>query len=349
MYGRSLAIVHMSNVYMFVCMLSILFSASVEMSSWAALDAIQIALVVIIAIFLANYLYVRWFMTHQRVSSLDAAEMEGFANQGEDSDGTNMVVLGNEHLFDSFYAKIYDQIVDGAQRQEMETKLTLGWAKSYRPEVHTIQVLDVGCGTGGQVAIFQDAGVGKVVGIDKSEAMIARGRTLHPKADLRVGDAEVIGQFAAGEFNLITLNYFTYYYLRDRSAALQNFFNWLQPGSCLVIHLVNREKFDPILEAASPFVAFSVQKYSKERVTRSKVSFDHFDYEANFALEGADAEFMEEFRFKDGKRRRQTHSLRMPTMEQVVSEVEANGFKYRQYIDLTSIGYEYQYLFCFVR
>jgi hypothetical protein len=29
--------------------------------------------------------------------------------------------------------------------------------------------------------------------------------------------------------------------------------------------------------------------------------------------------------------------------------VESAGFKYKKFIDMTSIGYEYQYLFCFVR
>ena len=319
-------------------------------SSWA-LDTLQLVLVVLVAVLLTNYIFLRWSMYHKRVSSMtDEEAAEGFANPDEaDSTGANVVVIGNEHLFDAFYAKIYDQIVDGAQRQDMEVNLTLAWAKNFRPDVATIQVLDVGCGTGGQAALFKKAGVGKVVGMDKSDAMVARGRKLHPGVDLRVGDAEIIGQHAAGEFNLITLFYFTYYYLHDRSVALKNFFNWLQPGSCLVIHIVNREKFDPILESASPFVAFSVQKYAKERVTKSKVAFDKFDYEAEFSLDGSHAQFREDFTFKDGKRRRQVHTLRMPTMESVVKEVEAAGFKYKQFIDLTSIGYEYQYLFCFVR
>lgn len=319
-------------------------------ASWT-MDTLQVILVVIITVMLTNYLFLKWSMHYKRKTSLEAGDMEGFANPGsaEGNQEGGMIVLGNEHLFDSFYAKVYDQIVDGTQRQDMEVNLTLAWAKSYRPEVAHIQVLDVGCGTGGQVALFKKAGVAKAVGVDKSEAMIARARTLHPEGDYRVGDAEIIGQFAAGEFNLLTLYYFSFYYLQDRTAALKNFFNWLQPGSCLVIHVVNREKFDPILESASPFVAFSVQKYSKERVTRSKVAFDRFDYEANFQLDGGKGEFQEEFTFKDGKKRRQVHSLRMPTMEQITREVEAAGFKYRQYIDLTSIGYEYQYLFCFVR
>lgn len=315
--------------------------------SWA-LDTLQVVLVVVLAILITNYLFLRWSMHHKRVSSLADADLEGFANP-EDAVDANTVVIGNDLLFDDFYAKVYDQIVAGTERQDAEVALTMGWVKTQQPEVSHIQVLDVGCGTGGQVAAFKKLGVGKVVGIDRSDAMITRARSLHKDLDLRVGDAESIGIAAAGEYNLITLYYFTFYYLQDRVNTLRNFFQWLQPGGCLVIHLVNREKFDPILESASPFLAFSVQKYSKERVTHSKVSFDKFDYEADFDLDGSKATFSETFKFADGRKRRQVHTLRMPTMAQIVSEVESAGFKYKQYIDMTSIGYEYTYLFCFTR
>jgi len=312
-----------------------------------ALDTIQIVLVVIISILLANYLYIRWMMTGNRRTELD--DIEAFANP-DDSPEANIVVLGNETLYDKFYAKIYDTIVDGTVRQQQEVGLTLIWAKGYRPETKTIEVLDIGCGTGGDVEEFRKEGVGKVVGMDASDAMIEIARKKFPKNDYRGKEAENIGSFAAAEFNLVTMYYFTYYYLRDRDQVFRNIFNWLQPGGCLVIHLVNREKFDPILESASPFVAFSVQKYAKERVTRSRVTFDKFEYEADFNLDDNRAEFREEFRFKDSKKmRRQIHHLRMPKMDEIVAEVEANGFTYKQFIDLTPIGYEYQYLFCFVR
>jgi len=309
------------------------------------LDTLQVILVILCSALLANYIYLRWSSRVNREMNLDG--VEAFTNpEGPEGD---VVVLGNDHLFDEFYAKIYDKIIDGAVREETEVALTLGWAKSSRPEVGTIQVLDVGCGTGGVVEHYKKAGVGKVVGLDISDAMVAAARKRVPKGDFRVGDIEQIGKFAAGEFNLVSLYYFTYYYLRDTSMMFRNAFQILQPGGCLVIHLVNRDKFDPILEAASPFVAFSVQKYSKERVTRSKVSFDKFDYEADFTHEGGSAEFREEFRFKNGKMRRQVHTLRMPTMDEVVATAEANGFVYKQFMDMTAIGYEYQYLFCFVR
>lgn len=312
-----------------------------------SLDILQIALVVIVAALIANYVYIRWMTSWRRIDELDGAE--GFANpDGPDGD---VVVLGNEHLFDDFYSRVYDTIVDGGVRQKAEVIMTLNYAKTVRPEVSAIQVLDIGCGTGGDVALFKAEGVGKAVGLDESDAMIAAARRRHKKGDYRVGSAEVAGQFAAGEFNLITMYYFTYYYLKDPDAVFRNIYNWLQPGGVLVIHLVNKEKFDPILEAASPFVAFSVQKYAKkERVTRSRVSFDKFDYEADFNLDGDHADFREEFRFKKtGKVRQQTHSLRMPRMETVVARAEANGFNYKQYLDMTGVGYEYQYLFVFVR
>jgi SAM-dependent methyltransferase len=310
-----------------------------------ALDTIQIVLVVIIAALVANYLYVRWRLRVNRESDLDG--LEGFANpEGPDGD---IVILGNDHLYDEFYAKVYDKVVNSGPRQDAEVNFTLSWARTYRPENEMMQVLDVGCGTGGALEIFRKAGVSKAVGLDASEAMIAAARKAYPKGDYRVGEAENIGGFAAGEFNLATLFYFTTYYLRDRTAAFKNLFNWLQPGGCAVLHLVNREKFDPILDSASPFIAFSVQKYSKERVTHSKVTFDKFDYTADFQLEGAHAEFREEFQFKDGKVRKQTHKLNMPTMDAIVAEMESCGFTYKQFIDMTTIGYEYQYLFCFVR
>jgi SAM-dependent methyltransferase len=311
------------------------------------LDALQIALVVIFTALVANYVYMRWSTRVVRSEELDG--IEAFANpDGPDGD---TVVLGTDHLFDDFYSKLYDTVVDGGTRQKAETLMTLNYAKTVRPEEKTIHVLDIGCGTGGNVAVFKSSGVGKAVGLDSSEAMVAAARRKNPKGDYRVGEAEVAGQFAAGEFNLVTMYYFTYYYLRDPDAVFRNAYNWLEPGGVLTIHLVNREKFDPILEAASPFVAFSVQKYTKDRVTRSRVAFDKFDYEADFTLNGDNAEFREEFRFKGkgGKTRRQTHSLRMPRMETVVARAEANGFTYKQFLDMTGIGYEYQYLFIFVR
>jgi hypothetical protein len=52
-----------------------------------ALDTFQAALVVIVAALLANYLYLRWAMTRDRMTSLGELGSEGFANP---EDGTGI-------------------------------------------------------------------------------------------------------------------------------------------------------------------------------------------------------------------------------------------------------------------
>jgi len=59
---------------------------------------------------------------------------------------------------------------------------------------------------------------------------------------------------------------------------------WLTPGGFLAVHMVNREKFDPILPAGNPFTIVSPQKYAKKRITTTTVKFDEFEYKSNFDI-----------------------------------------------------------------
>lgn len=315
------------------------------------MDSWQLTLFVLLAMLVINYIMIKMFITTTIPTEFaddETATREGFAG-GTMVDGDSNDVQGNDTLYDPFYCKIYDQLVQGDVRTRAEMIFTLGWVKKYWPENRTIEVLDVGCGTGGHVEEFMKEKVGSAQGIDRSPAMIERARKLHPKMEYKIGDVEVPTTYAAGQFSLITMYYFTIYYLHHKEQVLRNIFQWLKPGGAFVVHIVNREKFDPILEAASPFLAFSVQKYSKQRVTKSQVAFDKFHYTAEFNIEDKHAEFMETFKFKDGHVRKNKHSLLMPVMQDLVHEIEEAGFTYKEFIDLTPIGYEYQYLFCFLR
>lgn len=319
------------------------------------LSTLQTVFVIFLAILTANYVILKLATRKRSIEGFKADEAfrtEGFTNQKDTmTEETNTLILDNDALFDNFYSKVYDQLTDGADRQNAEVNFTCAWIKKYIPDVSDIRVLDIGSGTGGNIEIFRRLGVGKAIGLDKSLAFVNRARSKYPKNDYRQGDVQIVKTFTPDEFNLATMYYFTVYYLDDRIQAFKNIFQWLNAGSGFVVHVVNRDKFDPILEPASPWIGFSVQKYSKERVGSSKIAFKEFDYVANFeqSKTGNRANFEEEFRFKDGRVRKQTHRLRMPTMEEIVGEIESVGFTYKQYIDMTSIGYEYQYLFCFVR
>ena len=313
------------------------------------LDSWQIVLVILLILMFLNYITLKYLLKSYLYTDVEESEAfgsrEGFSG-GSDVDNE---VYTNDTLYDKFYSKIYDQIVQGDVRVRAEVLFTLGWIKKYNPEQNTLEVLDIGCGTGGHIAEFIKEGVSSALGVDRSKDMIDRAKKLHPEIKLKVADVDLPTLFSAGEFNLVTMYYFTIYYVHHKEQILRNIFNWLKPGGGFVVHFVNRDKFDPILESASPFTAFSLQKYSKERVMKSNVAFDKFQYTAEFSNEENHAEFEETFKFKDGRKRINKHSLHMPIMEKLVHEIEAAGFTYKEFIDLTPIGYEYQYLFCFLR
>ena len=281
--------------------------------------------------------------SYSRRAKLDLAGVEAFANPGTGGVENRL----DERCYDAFYAKVYDQLVQPLARAPLETKVPLEWLQEKGRAASEIRVADIGCGTGMHVELFARQGVRSVVGFDKSTDMIAEAKRRLPDREFIVGDATVATMATADQFDLVTMYYFTIYTVPDRTQMLKNIFLWLAPGGLFVCHIVNKLKFDPILEAASPFVGFSVQKYADERVTKSQVTFEEFEYTGDFQLHGSRAMYEETFKFKDGKVRRHEQRVWMPNIDAIVAEISATGFKYAHHVDLTPIGYEYNYLFFF--
>ena len=127
--------------------------------------------------------------------------------------------------------------------------------------------------------------------------------------------------------------------------------DWLMPGGTLLIHLVNREKFDPILPPGNPLYIVSPQKYAKERITKTKIRFNDFEYSSNFELEPEKdiATFHEKFKFNDGKIRKQEHKLYMNSETDIINMAQDAGFLFQGKIDLVNCAYEYQYVYILVK
>ena len=294
-----------------------------------------ITIIVICNIYLWNLV-----TSYVKTRTIDLEGVEGFIGQGVDQ-------KIDDQCYDEFYAKVYDPLVQPIARASMETKVPIEWFEKEGRQVSDIRVADIGCGAGIHVELFARQGVRSVVGFDKSSAMIAEGKKRFPELDLVVGDATVATMATADQFDLVTMYYFTIYLVPDRLQMLQNIFLWLAPGGVFVCHIVNKLKFDPVLESASPFVGFSVQKYADDRITKSAVTFDKFEYVGDFKLHGSRAIYEEVFKFTDGKVRRHEQRVWMPNIDVMVGEITGVGFKYAHHVDMTAIGYEYNYLFFF--
>lgn len=292
---------------------------------------------------------------HLRSSGSGAEGFEGTEGTGTtDADKAGVRWLDNGELYDAFYAGVYDQLAQGSVRNQAEVALLAhDWSRG-GVAVETLKVLDVGCGTGIAVTAFAKLGVSKVIGLDKSTEMIRRAKAVTVESstlnaeqkgaiEWRIEDMTNPSACAAGEVSHACILYFSVYYAKDKEQLFRNLFLWVQPGGRLAVQVVNKHKFDPMLESASPWLAFSLQKYSDKRITRSEVVFDKFTYAGEFNLLDPEAEFRETFKFKDGSYRHQRHMLRMEDMSEIVNLAKTAGWEYLGFTDLTSIGFEYSY------
>jgi SAM-dependent methyltransferase len=249
-------------------------------------------------------------------------------------------------IYDDFYAGIYDQLVFNTVLNDYEVGAII---QNTNPTQESI-ILDVGSGTGHDVSTLTDKGF-QVTGLDISPSMIHKAKEMYPSLNFVRGDALNASQFQGQTFTHVLCLYFTIYYMEDKMRFFSNAMNWLKPGGYLVVHLVDKDMFDPILPPANPLVLLTPQRYSKERITKSKVTFNNFKYDANFDIpEGQEkATFVEKMHFHDGTKRKNEHKMYMPPLDDMVQLAQDAGFLVHAKIDLIKAGYEYQYLYVFTR
>ncbi len=263
---------------------------------------------------------------------------EGFKSQKK------QYVLKTDDLFDEFYCSIYDELLLSTKKNIYEVKELM---HVLNPK-NGLRALDVGSGTGPHVEILNEKGY-ECMGIDKSSAMIEKSKENYPDNNYQVVDALNTSAFDASQYDLITCFYFTIYYLQDKETFFHNCIQWLAPGGYFVIHLVDRNKFDPMVPPANPLVIVSPQKYAKERITESTVHFGDFKYSADFKMKDDDlAIFKEKMKFKNqNKVRENEHRLYMEKHQDIIKMIKKVGFLLDGRIHLNRTQYEHQYLYVF--
>ena len=273
---------------------------------------------------------------------------KGFDNKKEGFEQRDQFLIkSGSDIYDDFYANIYDYLVFNNLKDDYE----VGYIMNSLSPSSKSKILDIGCGTGHHVSSLGSKGL-DVLGIDISPSMIKKAKNNFPDYKFNVGDASNNHLFESNSFTHILCMYFTIYYFKDKTLFFNNCFKWLMPGGYLIVHLVEREHFDPILPPGNPLIYISPQRYAKQRITSTKVKFTDFSYSADFKLDEDNdkALFVEKFKNdSDGKVRKNEHTLYMPNVQQIVDEAQSCGFILESKADLLQCQYEYQYLYVFVK
>jgi SAM-dependent methyltransferase len=250
-------------------------------------------------------------------------------------------------VYDDFYSDIYDYLVFNNLKDEYE----VGEIINKTGPSSKSKILDIGSGTGHHVASLGAKGL-DIIGIDISPSMVKKAKENFPDYRFEIGDALNSNQFEPESFTHILCMYFTIYYIEDKKTFFDNCFKWLMRDGYLIIHLVNRDLFDPILPPGNPLLYVSPQRYAKKRITSTKVKFTDFSYSADFQLDEKNdvAKFIEKFKNdSDGKVRKNEHIMYMPSVNDILDEAQASGFIIESQIDLLQCQYEYQYLYVLIK
>jgi SAM-dependent methyltransferase len=265
---------------------------------------------------------------------------EGFEQRDQ------FLIKTGPEIYDKFYVSIYDYLVFNNLKNDFE----IGEIVNKSTPSTQSRILDVGCGTGHHVSSLGSMGL-DVLGIDISPSMIEKAKENFPDYKFKVADALNGSTFEPDTFTHILCMYFTIYYFQDKRQFFNNAYNWLMPGGYLIVHLVDKDRFDPILPPGNPLMYISPQRYAKERITSTKVKFTEFSYSADFKFNNNNtATFVEKIKNdSDGKVRKNEHTLYMPDAQEIADEALGCGFILDAKIDLLQCQYEYQYLYVFVK
>lgn len=269
-----------------------------------------------------------------------------FNNKEGYQERKQFIIKSGTDVYDDFYVNMYDDLV----YNELKNKYEVGEIiNSTEPTSHSI-LLDIGSGTGHHLNMFNDV-FSNITGLDISPAMIKMSQKNYPTLNYKLGDALDNMVFESNSFTHITCLYFTIYYMKDKKQFFQNVYDWLMPGGYLVIHLVDRDIFDPIVPAGDPTLLISPQKYAKKRITNSVVMFDDYEYKSNFEFVSnesneSNALLKEIIRnIKTGSVRQNDHTIYMSTQKEILSQARNVGFIMLKQIDMKECKYDAQYLY----
>lgn len=266
---------------------------------------------------------------------------EGFVDQKE-----KFIVKKGIDLYDDFYVNIYDELF----YRELSNQYEVGSIENITKPTSESNILVIGSGTGHIVNTFNEQKY-KVMGLDESKSMVNYSKKHYPHLNFKVGSPVKAITFNQDEFTHIVCLNLTFYYYKNQTQFLQNVYRWLKPGGYFVVQLVDKNKFDPVVPAAKPFVMVNPQSFAENRITTSSVIFNNFNYKSDFKIFPNDFVQFREI-FKDtapgsNKVRENDHKMWVPQRQTVINMAKDTGFITYAQVDLMMAQMEYQYLYVF--
>jgi ubiquinone/menaquinone biosynthesis C-methylase UbiE len=264
------------------------------------------------------------------------------------------VLKENEDIYDEFYIEVYDDLTLSDDRAKMEVEQMIDMTM---PSKDMTVILDVGCGTGDVVAQMAEKGY-EVYGCDRSYEMIEKCRNKYPGKKYEHGDATVTMLYDRNMFSHILCTYYTIYEMKDKTLFFKNCYYWMKPGGYLILHLVDRDNFSPIVPAGLPYAVDNIndlKQHANKRLKNTRIDFGDYIYESVYKFEFIERDstvvHIEKFEDKlNGNIRENEQTLYMENTKDILKMVIRSGFLVvGKAIIKSGYGDQHQYLYVLER
>ena len=255
-----------------------------------------------------------WFKKHDL-----SPYYEGFTQE------TPYIFKQEKEVYDDFYTEIYNQLMLPDKRCTFEIDKIIEMTKPTSKS----SFLDIGSGTGEISGQLSKKGF-QVYALDNSKSMVNYIEKNHPEVQVKCGDAKQAINYEKGSFSHILSTGFSVYLFKNKDEYFRNCYFWLKPGGYLIIHLVDREKFDPIVPGGKPPLLKNPQQYASSRITDTIIDFIDFKYRGNYNfsnLNKNEVTFKETFTDDLTKNvRQQETKLYMEDIDFILQRASQTGF-----------------------
>ena len=262
---------------------------------------------------------------------------EGFDQSG------HFVLKNNNEVYDDLYSRMYGDIMDCENRAEFEKKSVIDMTQ---PSKENSVILDVGSGTGHLVEIFRKKGY-RIYGIDKSPAMVNIQSSRFPKCETKLGDVVNPMEFDHNTFTHILCMGMTIYSFENKSTFFRNCYHWLMSNGYLILHLVDREKYDPTNLAGRPDFIKNPQLYSDKRITDSNIDFGNVNYKSEYDFSSEKVSMKETMTDSTtGKIRQNEQTLFMESRNKILMIAKMSGFMIHAQMNMSNYnGDAHQFIY----
>jgi SAM-dependent methyltransferase len=225
--------------------------------------------------------------------------------------------------YDDFYSEIYDQIMLPKERSEYELDQVL---QVLQPDQTMSIFLDIGSGTGTNLAYMKDRGY-KIYGLEQSQAMINASKKKHPDLEIKCDNVENPMAFDRSLFTHILCMNYTIYEIENKQTFFNHCYYWLKGNGYLILHLVEKNKFNTIIPAAIPSGNSGFDLLGKQ-VLKTEIDFHSFNYSSEYASLSSNRMILKEsFQDKQTQNVRQNErTLYMDSTDSILEMARKSGF-----------------------